>query len=210
MQLMQLALMKVKLILPQILTAWQQKVLHFIIVFAQTVSVLPAGQLSLQENTAIVGKWHLKSEPTGFDYWNILPGQGLYNDPEMIENGTTQKYQGYVTDIITEKALQWLENRENDKPFCLMVHHKAVHANWETDDKHADMYSGMKIPEPVTFNDDYASRTAQIGEHKLLVGSFQWQLHYHYRFGDMPVTGGKQEKRENRISRINSGYNFSK
>lgn len=146
--------------------------------------------------TAIVGKWHLKSEPTGFDYWNVLPGQGAYHNPILIENGVEKKHQGYVTDVITDKALNWLDNRNNEKPFCLMVHHKGVHANWETDNKHANMYEGINIPEPTTFNDDYAGRTAQTGNHQLLIGPSQWGLHYKYRFGDMPVEGSEQDKRE--------------
>ena len=81
--------------------------------------------------TAIIGKWHLKSDPTGFDYWNILPGQGVYYNPAMIEMGKQKKHTGYVTDILTDYALDWLKGGKGDKPFCLMFHHKAPHRNWQ-------------------------------------------------------------------------------
>lgn len=143
--------------------------------------------------TAIVGKWHLKSDPTGFDHWDILPGQGEYYNPVLIENGVKKKHHGYVTDIITDKALNWLKNRKEEKSFCLLVHHKAVHANWKTDEKHADMYSNVKIPEPSNFHEDYQSRVPQLSNYDLGVGPYQWNLHYKYRFGEMPVEGDEQE-----------------
>ena len=112
--------------------------------------------------TALVGKWHLghggDNDPTGFDYWNVLPGQGLYHDPEFIEGGVYKTYQGYVTDITTDLALDWLDRRDAGRPFCLLVHHKAPHRPWVPDAKHADMYEGIDIPEPSTFDDDYRNR----------------------------------------------------
>ena len=112
--------------------------------------------------TAVIGKWHLghgeNYDPSGFDYWNILPGQGLYHDPEMIEMGVKTKTSGYVTDLITDYSLQWLSKRDINRPFCLMVHHKAPHRPWEPDEKHASMYESNNIPEPDTFNDNYANR----------------------------------------------------
>src|SRR5262245_51978647 len=74
--------------------------------------------------TAIVGKWHLISDPTGFDYWHILPGQGVYYNPPMFENGQRVEHQGYTTDIITDLSLEWLKNRDASKPFLLMCQHK--------------------------------------------------------------------------------------
>jgi arylsulfatase A-like enzyme len=114
--------------------------------------------------TAMVGKWHLgqgpKHWPTGFDYWNVLPGQGLYHDPVMVEMGEEKVFPGYVTDIVTDKALSWLEARDQEKPFLLMLHHKAPHRAWEPDDKHAKMYENEEIPYPETFNDTYENRSA--------------------------------------------------
>ena len=123
--------------------------------------------------TAIVGKWHLGHggihDPTGFDYWNVLPGQGLYHKPVMIEMGEEKVREGYVTDLITDFSLDWLRQRDQDKPFCMMVHHKAPHRNWEPDDKHADMYEDEDIPEPVTFNDDYANRAKAAAAAKMRI-----------------------------------------
>ena len=109
--------------------------------------------------TALVGKWHLKSDPTGFDYWNVLPGQGAYHDPALIEMGVRKQHTGYATDIITDLALNWLRARSKSKPFCLLLHHKAPHRNWQPDEKHADMYEDIDIPEPATFNDDWSTRS---------------------------------------------------
>ena len=108
--------------------------------------------------TAMIGKWHLRSDPTGFDYWNVLPGQGLYYNPVMIEMGERKKYQGYVTDIITDHAMKWLKERDPDKPFCLMFHHKAPHRNWQPSPKHLTLYDDVTMPEPDNLFDDYANR----------------------------------------------------
>jgi arylsulfatase A-like enzyme len=109
--------------------------------------------------TAMIGKWHLGSDPTGFDYWKILPGQGLYHNPVFIEMGTRITHQGYVTDIITDDCLRWLSNRDKEKPFCLMYHHKAPHRAWDPDEKHADLYEDQEIPYPDTFNDTWETRS---------------------------------------------------
>jgi arylsulfatase A-like enzyme len=109
--------------------------------------------------TAMIGKWHLTSDPTGFDYWNILPGQGLYHDPFFIEMGERKKIPGYATDIITDKTIEFLKNAPRDKPFFVMSHHKAPHRPWDPDEKHARLYEDVDIPEPETFNDNYATRS---------------------------------------------------
>ena len=120
--------------------------------------------------TAMIGKWHLKSDPTGFDYWHVLPGQGAYHNPQFIEMGERAKHEGYVTDIITDFTLEWLRTRrEASKPFMLMCHHKAPHRRWEPGPKHATMYEDVKIPEPVTFNDDYRTRSAAAHEQKMSI-----------------------------------------
>jgi arylsulfatase A-like enzyme len=146
--------------------------------------------------TAIVGKWHLKSPPTGFHYSNILPGQGQYHNPVMTENGKSKKHQGYVTDLITDSAISWLkEQASSGKPFFLMLHHKAPHANWEPNKKHMTMYCDKDIPLPATFNDDYKTCTAQIKNHRLHVGPKQWELHFR-RFGKIPKGMTGQETRQ--------------
>jgi arylsulfatase A-like enzyme len=112
--------------------------------------------------TAMVGKWHLgqgpEHEPTGFDYWCVLPGQGLYHDPEMIEMGEKKTLPGYVTDLITERSLDWLKRRDPDRPFCLLCHHKAPHRPWEPAPRHLDRLRYTKIAEPDTLHDDYRNR----------------------------------------------------
>jgi arylsulfatase A-like enzyme len=109
--------------------------------------------------TALVGKWHLKSDPTGFDYWNILPGQGEYYNPEMIERGEKKKRRGYVTEVITDDSLAWLQKRDPSRPFCLLLHHKAPHRNWQPAPQHLRLYEGEAKPVPETFADDYATRS---------------------------------------------------
>ncbi|NLE38063.1 MAG: sulfatase, partial [Pirellulaceae bacterium] len=109
--------------------------------------------------TAMIGKWHLRSDPTGFDYWHILPGQGVYYDPPMIEMGEPRKHTGYTTDIITDITLDFLKNkRDKDKPFFVMYHHKAPHRSWQPGPNHETLYDDRDIPEPETFNDDYSGR----------------------------------------------------
>jgi arylsulfatase A-like enzyme len=110
-------------------------------------------------HTGMIGKWHLGSDPTGFDYWNILPGQGVYHNPGFIEMGQRKKYQGYVTDLIADFSIDFLEKRPKDRPFFLMCHHKAPHRPWQPDQKHARQWANVKVPEPETFNDDYATRS---------------------------------------------------
>ena len=108
--------------------------------------------------TALIGKWHLQTDPTGFDYWNILPGQGVYYNPVLIEMGKRKKVQGYVTEILTDQALRWLKERKGDRPFYLMLHHKAPHREWLPAPQYLTLYEGKEIPEPATLFDDYAGR----------------------------------------------------
>ena len=122
--------------------------------------------------TAIVGKWHLNSDPTGFDYWSILPGQGRYHDPQFITMGKKSVEKGYVTDIITDKALDFMKNRDTSKPFCLLYHHKAPHRSWEPDEKHAHMYDDVEIPTPFTFDDDYSHRTSAAHEQEMQIDKY--------------------------------------
>lgn len=104
--------------------------------------------------TAIVGKWHLKETPSGFDYYNVLRGQGRYENPILYERGRDWKkggleYEGYSTDIITDQALNWLKDREvSDKPFFLMCHFKAVHEPFFNHDRYSHLYADRDLPEP--------------------------------------------------------------
>ncbi len=114
--------------------------------------------------TAMIGKWHLGSNPTGFDYWNILPGQGIYHDPVFYDKDGSQTYPGYVTDVTTDITIDAIKNRPADKPFFVMSHHKAPHRSWEPDEKHRKMFENKHIPEPENLRDDYATRTDAIRE----------------------------------------------
>jgi arylsulfatase A-like enzyme len=108
--------------------------------------------------TAMIGKWHLASDPTGFDEWKILIGQGTYYNPVLIENGKKIGYTGYVTDILTDKALDFLKRQTAERPFLLMYQHKAPHREWEPGPRHLELYEDVTIPEPETLFDDYAGR----------------------------------------------------
>jgi len=110
--------------------------------------------------TSIIGKWHLKSQPTGFDHHEVLIGQGNYYNTDFIENGTRQRSNGYVTEVITDKSLNWLENRDPNRPFCLLVHHKATHRVWMPDTSLLDLFQGVEFELPETFFDDYEGRPA--------------------------------------------------
>ena len=108
--------------------------------------------------TAVVGKWHLVSDPTGFDHWHILPGQGAYYNPPMIRDGARVRHTGYVTDLVTDLSLDWLDKRDKSKPFLLMCQHKAPHREWEPPPRHLGHDAGRKYPEPPTLFDDYRGR----------------------------------------------------
>jgi arylsulfatase A-like enzyme len=122
--------------------------------------------------TGMVGKWHLGSDPVGFDRWEILPGQGTYRDP-MFYTATGEKtYAGrYVTDVITDLAVEFLDRRPRDRPFFLMMHHKAPHRPWEPSESHAAHFAEVRIPEPVTFWDSYETRTDALHENMQRVAS---------------------------------------
>ncbi|MEA3213675.1 MAG: hypothetical protein QOE70_6732 [Chthoniobacter sp.] len=113
--------------------------------------------------TSIFGKWHLISDPTGFDFWQILPGQGIYYNPPMVRNGERLKLDGYVTDLITDASISWLKQRDPAKPFLLMCQHKAPHREWEPALRHLAHDDDRVYPEPETLFDDYAGRG--IAEH---------------------------------------------
>ena len=109
--------------------------------------------------TAMIGKWHLGSDPTGFDYWTVLIGQGPYYNPPMIENGHRVQHEGYTTSIITDLTLNWLQQgRDESKPFMLMYQHKAPHREWAPGPGYLHKYDDVEIPEPTTLFDDYSGR----------------------------------------------------
>ena len=121
--------------------------------------------------TALVGKWHLESLPTGFNYWEIVPGQGDYYNPDFItQNNDTVHRHGYITNLITDDAIDWMENgRDKSKPFCLLIHHKAIHRNWMADTCHLNLYEDKTFPLPETFFDDYEGRPAAAAQEMSIV-----------------------------------------
>jgi len=110
-------------------------------------------------NTAIIGKWHLVSDPTGFNHWEVLPGQGFYYNPDFINKDGKHVEKGYVTEIITEKSIEWLKEAKNsEKPFMLMMHHKAPHREWQPGPNELSLYKDVTFPYPETLFDDYSNR----------------------------------------------------
>jgi len=125
--------------------------------------------------TAVIGKWHLDSDPTGFDHWNVLLGQGPYYNPPMKtlgRNGHPAVFMhvGYTTDVITDHALDFLKNkRDESKPFFLMLHHKSPHRNWQPGPRYLTKYDQIDIAEPETLFDDYVGRGTPAQEQKMTV-----------------------------------------
>ena len=126
--------------------------------------------------TAIVGKWHLKTEPQGFDYYNVMPGQGRFIDCPLKEKGKPWTdggkggtvHKGYLTDVISNISIDWLDNHRNrQKPFCLMVHHKAPHGPHDPAPRHRALFKDETIPEPPTLLDDYSGRAPETIQGKL-------------------------------------------
>ena len=132
---------------------------------------LPAGSPNVAKElqahgyaTAIIGKWHLGTQPEGFDYYAVMPGQGQYDNPVFLESGKPfdLKYrvrsEGYCTDVITDKAIQWLEGADRNRPFLLMCHFKAPHTPFTEAPRHARLYDSVMFPEPATLYDEYTDR----------------------------------------------------
>jgi arylsulfatase A-like enzyme len=142
--------------------------------------------------TALIGKWHLKSTPTGFDHWEILPGQGQYYAPDFVRpgpkyvegapktEGQTERHRidGYVTEVTTDLAIDWLEeDRDPDKPFLLMVQHKAPHRSWMPGPNEHALYEGEELPEPTTLFDDYAGRADGAATQEMEIDRHMWLWH---------------------------------
>lgn len=146
-------------------------------VFDGSQQTMPKLMQKAGYQTAIIGKWHLVSTPTGFDYYNILPAQGDYYNPNFINmDGTETREKGYVTNIVTDKAIDWMEHkRDKSKPFILFVHHKACHRAWLPELKYLREYEDKTFALPENFYDNYEGRDAaktaemQIGKHMDIV-----------------------------------------
>jgi arylsulfatase A-like enzyme len=133
--------------------------------------------------TAMVGKWHLRNDPEGFDFWKVLPGQGHYYNPDFRTPEGTERIEGYVTDIITHLSLDWLRTgRDPTRPFLLMCQHKAPHRNWMPGPSHLDTYEGEEIPEPETLFDDYADRASPAAHQEMSIA------HHFFPAYDLKIT----------------------
>jgi len=118
-------------------------------------------------HTAMIGKWHLGSDPAGFDHWEILPGQGAYVDPVLYTATGERTYSGrYVTDVVTDLAIEHLKGRPRNQPFFMMLHHKAPHRPWDPDTAHRAQFADRWIPEPDTFWDAYTTRSDALRENE--------------------------------------------
>ncbi|MFN5578388.1 MAG: sulfatase/phosphatase domain-containing protein [Akkermansiaceae bacterium] len=129
------------------------------------------------DETAVIGKWHLISNPTGFDYWEVLPDQGSYYNPDFIQmDGSKKRFEGYVTDLVVDKSLDWLKNRKDkSKPFVLMTQQKAPHRNWVPAERHMNLFDGIDIPEPESLFDDYKNRVDAVAKQKMSIAKdFHW------------------------------------
>ncbi len=127
--------------------------------------------------TALIGKWHLNSNPTGFDHWDILPGQGSYYNPVFINQDGRRRIEGYCTTITTDLAIDWLNQRDRDRPFLLMCQHKAPHRIWAPDLKHLHRYLDRDVPEPPTLFDTWDNRSATLAGNAM---SIDRHFYYHY------------------------------
>jgi len=119
--------------------------------------------------TALIGKWHLRSEPQGFDHFDVLYGQGPYYNPAMNRNGERVERVGYTTDIVTDLTLDWLSARDGEEPFLLMCQHKAPHRNWQPGPDHLHTYDDVKIPEPPTLFDDWSGRGSASAQQEMTI-----------------------------------------
>ena len=128
--------------------------------------------------TALVGKWHLASEPVGFDYYkyHISRGeQGLYWDPIYNDNGNNTKEKGYATNLTTDFAIDWLQGRDDNEPFCLLLQYKAPHREWSPDTKYEELWDEIEMPYPLTFNDNYEGRELTAGDTEMTMDYFNRQ-----------------------------------
>ena len=121
--------------------------------------------------TALVGKWHLESDPQGFDYWNIVPGQGDYHNPDFIEMGVRKHFAGYVTNLTTDFAINWLKNRDKQKPFFLIYQQKAPHRNWMPEEKYYHLFDSVQFPVPSNYFDAYQTRTKAAKAQEMEIGT---------------------------------------
>lgn len=153
--------------------------------------------------TAIIGKWHLVSLPTGFDHWEIVPEQGDYYNPDFINmNNDTIRKEGYITNLITDMSIDWMENqRDKEKPFCLFIHHKAIHRNWLPELKYLSLYEDKTFPLPENFYDDYEGRPAAAAQEMSIAKDMD--LIYDNKMNRADKVTPLKERYESYVGRLN-------
>lgn len=152
--------------------------------------------------TAIVGKWHLGGTPTCFDYWKILPGQGDYYNPDFITPTGRERHEGYVTNVITDMSIDWLrKDRDTTKPFCLIVHHKAIHRTWMADTADLALFEDQTFELPSNFWDDYQGRVAA-GKQEMSIDK-DMKLIYDLKMQDDEVSDIYNDKSKATCGRMN-------
>lgn len=148
--------------------------------------------------TAWIGKWHLESPPQGFSFWQVLPGQGSYYNPDFITmDGSRKRVEGYVANVVESEAENWLDQRDTSKPFCLVVGHKNTHRTWMPDTCDLRLFNHTTFPVPATFYDDYKSRAAAAGQDMTVAKTMI--LGYDLKMFDSPAAADK----EGSIKRMN-------
>ncbi|MFB6231605.1 MAG: sulfatase [Salinibacter sp.] len=154
---------------------------------AESVTTFPELLQDAGYQTAMIGKWHLKSEPQGFDYWEVLPGQGVYYNPTFRRPSDTTQYTGYVSEIITDRAIRWLQEGQNeDEPFLLMYQHKAPHRNWQPGPEHLTTYDDVTVPAPRSLFYDYSGLSSPATMQEMEIAndlSWGWDLKLNIRPG---------------------------
>ena len=170
--------------------------------------------------TAMIGKWHLTSKPQGFDFWSILIGQGEYYSPDFIENGKEIREKGYVTDIITDKAIHFLKNRDTKKPFAMIYNHKAPHMNWIPAPRHMGIFNNTIFPEPENLFDDHSGMGRASKEQLMNISTNMWEdevlkianpadLEGNYEikgYNENKADFARANKRENSLTQLRADY----
>ena len=173
-------------------------------VFDASQQTFPALLQQAGYQTALFGKWHLESLPRGFDKWEIIPGQGDYYNPDFIEmDGDTVQVKGYLTNIITDKSIHWMEHeRDKAKPFCIMIHHKAIHRNWMANTPELKLYEDKVFPLPDNFYDQYEGRRAAAEQEMSIIEDMD--VLYDLKMNRPDKTSRLKERYESYYGRMNA------